>query len=89
LEILAKSLQQFSVADEIQRDLFSSYAEFLEILDDTELREHLKSLRAENSRSDKTFGRIRKISSVFEEALDQVFFKNPEIAPLTQKYGVF
>jgi predicted nucleotidyltransferase len=89
LEILARSVQQFSVADEIQRDMFSSYAEFLEILDDGKLREQLQSLRAENSRNDEVFLRIKKISSIFEEALSHVFFENPKIGPLTRKYGVF
>lgn len=89
LEILARLTQQFSVADWVLRDLFSSYAEFLEIMDDKELREHLKSLRAENSRNDEIFERIRKVSSTFERALDQVFFENPKFGPLTRKYGVF
>lgn len=89
LEIVARSVQEFSVADAVQKDLFSSYAEFLEILDDKKSREHLKSLRAENSRNDKTFGRIREISSVFEKALDQVFFENHKIGPLIREYGVF
>ena len=89
LEILARSAQQFSVADEVQKDLFSSYAEFLEILDDRKSREHLRLLRAENSRNDATFKRIRRISYIFEKALDKMFFDNPKIGPLTRKYGVF
>ena len=89
LEILARSVEQFSVAEEIQRDLFSSYAEFLEILDDKESRENLISLRADKSRNDKIFQTIKKISSVFEKALDHVFFENSRIGLLTRKYGVF
>jgi predicted nucleotidyltransferase len=89
LEILAKSVQQFSVPDKIQGDLFSSYARFLEILDDKEARERLKSLRAEHSREDAVFRKVKEISSVFERSLDYVFFENPKIGPLTRKYGVF
>lgn len=89
LEILARSVQQFSVADEVQKDLFSSYAEFLETLDDKKSREHLRVLRAENSRNDATFKKIRHISYVFEKALDKMFFDNPKIGSLTRKYGVF
>jgi hypothetical protein len=89
LEIVARAVQQFSIADGVRRDLFSSYTEFLEILDDKESRQHLKSLRAENSPNDPVFRRIREISSVFEKALDQVFFENPKIGPLIRKYGVF
>lgn len=89
MEILARSVQQFSVADEVQKDLFSSYAEFLETLDDKKSREHLRVLRAENSRNDATFKKIRHISYVFEKALDKMFFDNPKIGSLTRKYGVF
>ena len=48
-----------------------------------------EELRSENSRTDKTFKRVRKISEAFEHALDHIFFENQLITPLTRKYGVF
>ena len=89
LEILARAVQQYSVPAKIQDDLFSSYARFLEILDDTESRERLTELRSEDSREDSVFRKVKEISSVFERSLDAVFFENRQIGPLTRKYGVF
>jgi len=89
LQILAKSIEQYGVPYPTAKELFGAYAEFLELLNDGESRDALKALRASDSRTDATFGRVRDMSRAFESALDQVFFVNPEVAPLTRKYGVF
>jgi hypothetical protein len=89
LEILAKSMKQYQVPDTIAKELFSAYTEFVKVLDNKTDREALEKLRSENSRSDPTFQRIRKISDSFEHALDHIFFENAQVAPLTRKYGVF
>jgi len=89
LEILKRSIEQYEVPQSIAKELFGSYKEFLEILDDETSRTALDDLRSEESRTDPTFQRIRKISEVFEHALDYIFFENKQIAPLTRKYGVF
>jgi hypothetical protein len=89
LEILARSTERYGIPDEIARELFDSYAEFLRVLDDPEAREALDRLRASCSRTDSTFNRIREISEAFEHALDNVFFENANLAPLTRKYAVF
>ena len=89
LEILAKSMQQYEVPEEIAITLFGAYGEFLALLDDEKTREALRALRASDSRIDTTFQRVRKISKAFENALDQIFFENSTVAPLTRKYGVF
>jgi predicted nucleotidyltransferase len=89
LEILERSVEQYEVPKSIAKDLFGTYAEFLKVLDDDESRKALDNLRSENSRTDSTFQRIRKISEVFERALDHIFFENKQIAPLARKYGVF
>ena len=52
-------------------------------------RTALENLRSERSRTDNTFKRVRKISEAFEHALDNIFFENKLIAPLTREYGVF
>ena len=89
LEIVARCLPLYSVPDATQKDLFAAYSQFLELLDDEKSREHLDSLRAENSRTDSTFNKVKEISSVFERCLDKIFFDNPKLGPLTRKYGVF
>ena len=89
LAILEKSVGQYDIPDRIAKNVFEPYAEFLQILDDQASREALEALRAEDSRTDPTFQRIRKISSAFEDALDSIFFENKYVAPLIRKYGVF
>lgn len=89
LEILAKSIEKYGVPKAIGEELFASYAEFLEIIDDEGNRHALEGLRASDSRIDPTFKRIRNLSKTFEHALDNIFFENKLIAPLTRKYGVF
>ena len=89
LEILAKAMEQYEVPEAIAKELFGSYATFLELLDDQTSRESLKALRASDSRADPTFKKVRDISRSFEHALDHIFFENKQIAPLTRKYGVF
>jgi hypothetical protein len=59
------------------------------MLDNKTDRIALENLRSEHSRTDETFKRVRKISEVFGNALDYIFFENKLIAPLTRKYGVF
>lgn len=89
LQILANAIDQYAVPQPIAKELFGAYAEFLKILDDRKLRKALENVRSADSRTDPTFKRIRKISEAFEHALDNIFFENKQIAPLTRKYGVF
>jgi predicted nucleotidyltransferase len=89
LEIVARSLNQYSVPDLIQKQFFSSYAAFLALLDNEDSRKALKDLRAKDSRTDVTFKKVKQISSEFEEALDYIFFENEFLKPLTRKFGVF
>lgn len=89
LQILAKSIEQYEVPDATAKELFGAYGEFLGLLNDEKSREALKVLRASGSRTDATFRTVRDISRAFENALDHIFFVNPNVAPLTRKYGVF
>jgi predicted nucleotidyltransferase len=89
LEVFANAIEQYSVAKSLGNEIFAAYAEFLTILDDKKSREQLENLRAAESRTDPTFKRVRRISQMFEQALDLLFFENPKLAPLTRKYGVF
>jgi hypothetical protein len=89
LEILAQAIEKYEIPKSIGVELFASYQEFLEIIDDEASRSALEGLRAGGSRDDETFKRIRKVSKEFDHALDYIFFENKQIAPLTRKYGVF
>ena len=89
LQVLARSLQAYSVPASVQASLFASYADFLALLDDERARKNLEELRAEGSRTDPTFTRVKNISRTFEKSLDHIFFENEHLKSLTRKYGVF
>jgi hypothetical protein len=89
LQILESSVESYGIPKRIGRQLFGAYAEFLKMLDNKTDRTALENLRSERSRTDNTFKRVRKISEAFEHALDNIFFENKLIAPLTREYGVF
>ena len=89
LEILARSMEVYEVPARIAQQLFNSYGEFLDLLNDEQSRESLKKLRAEDSRTDAVFKKVRQFGEAFEQALDNIFFENAAISPLTRKYGVF
>ena len=89
LQVVARATLVHAVPEQITEDLFSSYAAFLAMLDNASEREALEQLRAEDSRTDKLFARVRSMSEQFERALDKIFFETKAIAPLTRKYGVF
>lgn len=89
LQILGRAVASYEIPDAIARELFDSYGEFLDVLNDERARTTLENLRSEHSRIDATFQRIRKMSEAFQHALDYIFFENPPITQLTRKYGVF
>ena len=89
LQVLARSLRAYSVPASVQTSIFGSYADFLALLDNENARKELEDLRAENSRTDPTFQRVKSISRTFEESLSHIFFENEHLKPLTRKYGVF
>jgi hypothetical protein len=82
-------LNAYSVPSAIQAALFASYVDFLTLLNDEKTRKSLEDLRAEDSRSDSTFIRVKEIGRTFQETLDHIFFENEYLKPLTRKYGVF
>ena len=89
LQIVARSMDSYGVAALLAEQCFAAYTEFLNLLSDKESRDALDHLRSEDSRTDSTFLKVRKISGLFESALDKLFFENPKVSPLTRKYGVF
>lgn len=89
LDILAAAVEEYRVDSNIAVKLFSAYDSFSEMMANKEIREHLKDLKAEESRKDEIFSKIQAISGNFERSLHNVFFENESLRPLTEKYGVF
>ena len=89
LPVVVYAMERYGVSDAVRHEFVDAYAEFLNILDDSNSRKALEGLKASHSRTDATFKRVRAISQKFENALDQLFFENPKLTPLTRKYGVF
>jgi hypothetical protein len=70
--------------------LFTSYNDFLGILNDGSARAQLENLPMKAAYADETFGKARKISHDFQEALKDIFFiKDGPLKDFTIKYGVF
>jgi len=86
---MALSIKNYEIEDRVAVQLFSAYDEFIGMMSDKGQREHLKTLKAEQSRSDELFQQVRRYSQDFEDALRQVFFENQFLADVIKKYGVF
>lgn len=89
LQTIAQCLSRYDVPQMIAAEFFNGYDSFLRILGDAGARASLETLRSPDSRTDPLFQDIRAISKSFEHALDNIFFENPEVGPLTRKYAVF
>lgn len=89
LDVLALLVDRLEVQAEVATSLFSAYDEFMAVVSDKESRLGLKNVSARDSRKDPFFSRIREISKQFEIGLNDLFFKNKHLGPITQKYGVF
>jgi len=89
LEKLADALLTYEESNDTALKIFNAYDEFLAILDQDAIRKELEDLTAENAGTNETFHKVRTISNDFQEGLNQLFFKNRHLGPLTMKYGVF
>jgi hypothetical protein len=89
LDIVAIAVKEYGIRAAIAEKLFSAYDEFLGLVGDPEKRTRLKNLRAENSRTDSVFGELQNFSSRFSDALNEIFFSDLKLGPLTRKYAVF
>ncbi len=89
LEILAKELLARGIQDDVSKDLFDAYDEFLSILDDGDKRKRLKDhVTPENCRGDEVFQKIQKLGRKFQQGLDKLFYSN-SLGSLTRKYAIF
>ena len=89
LDIVAIAVKEYGISSAIAEKLFSAYDEFLGLVGDPEKRAWLKNLRAENSRTDSVFRQVQNFSSRFSDALNEIFFSDLKLGPLTRKYAVF
>lgn len=89
LDVMARAMIEYRIDSQIAKEMFTAYDEFLGMMGDTKKRLHLRELKAEDSRKDPIFKEVQNCSERFSKALNQVFFENDQLRPLTQKYGVF
>jgi len=90
LEILASSLMHLDHLDGTARKLFSAYDEFLGMLSDQGVRDHLEALPPDPDQSDDAFQRARQLSHTFRDGLLELFFDDrTDFSQLTKTYGVF
>lgn len=90
LNILANAIVNNEADGETAGRILSSYDRFIEILNDTEYREHLANLPLDRAKTDSRFGEIREIGHRFQDGLDRLFLKsNDRLRDLTLKYGIF
>jgi hypothetical protein len=89
LEKVADTLLIQGASDETALKIFNAYDQFLGILDQNDIREELENLTADNAADNGTFSRVRTISNDFQTGLNELFFDNRRLGPLTIKYGVF
>jgi hypothetical protein len=89
IEILARTVLAFE-AYGAGRSIYRAYDSFLGILGDTEKRNRLEMLTADDAYSDALFQEARQIGRAFQDGLGELFFAtNPELTKTTQHYGVF
>ncbi|HEX7378192.1 MAG TPA: nucleotidyltransferase domain-containing protein [Pirellulales bacterium] len=71
-------------------NILTHYDEFLQRLDNADVRSHLGSLPAKDVYGDQHFLELRDISHQFQAALNEVFFvADTDLREFTLRYGVF
>ena len=91
LDILAGMiLSYFGELSGAARVLFGVYDEFLGMMHDVDIRQHLKQLPPSAADEDAVYGRVRYVGNEFQEALTEIFFRcETPLRDLTIRYGVF
>ena len=90
LEILAHSVFVYAVPDGTSKKLFDSYDLFLDKLNDSEVRKHLRELKSERAEASSVFQTMRDLSHEFQDALTELFFRRiKSLSTLIETYGVF
>lgn len=90
LEIVADELLQSNAPTTLCDKLFSSYNDFLALLDDTEARNSLKELPRDIAAESEAFQRVRKLSHAFQSGLTEwLFMPETQLSDLVKQYGIF
>lgn len=90
LETIAEAMLRYEVSSRTAQRVFDSYDTFLEVLNDENKRESLKSLAPEQWQSDKLFNEMREVSHEYQKGLVDLFFnENDDLSGLMKEYGVF
>lgn len=91
LDVLAEAFLKAASLADAARGAFSAYDEFLGMLENIEIRDHLDRLSSENADQDAHYQRVRVIGRQFQDALSQLFIANEStrLPKLTREYGVF
>lgn len=90
LEILATTLLKFPHLDATARTLFDTYDQFLGMLADDNIRDHLENLPLDPDPEDEVWSAARRITHNFRDALLEMFFdEQSQMSNLTKMYGVF
>lgn len=91
LEVIANACLVLQIPDGTVRNIFDNYNKFLSILDDSDKRKELESVRSdEDLRKSPLWKEISRISHPFHEGLVSLFLRdNEELSKLTMEYGVF
>ena len=90
LDFIVRELVKFGISDKWIVQLLDTYDSFLALLNDDNLRDHIKDLPMKDVYNDEKFLAARENAHLFQEALDQIFFyEDTKLKQFTLKYGVF
>ncbi|MFA9478923.1 hypothetical protein ACERK3_11545 [Phycisphaerales bacterium AB-hyl4] len=90
LDILTNAIVNNEADGETADLILSSYDRFIEILNDSDYREHLANLPLDRAKTDTRFGEIREIGHRFQDGLDRLFLNSSDrLRNLTLRYGIF
>lgn len=89
LNIIVWTLLNLNLTEQAGR-LLDCYDEFLNYIDDVEIRNHLKVVQPERIYQDEKFLTLREMSHRFQRILTEIFFEaETELKEFTVEYGVF
>jgi len=91
IDIVADVLDRNDEFHEAARAFGDAYDQFLGLMADSAIREHLENLPQEDASTDPTYELVRHLGHRFQGALDRVFLQPSKsgIFELTMRYGVF
>lgn len=91
LEILAKTLLSWPTLIGIGKELFDTYDQFLDLLNDEEKRKRLETLERVKTSTDEIYYAARELGHQFQCSLTKLFLEEnkTKLFEITKAYGVF